>query len=128
MLPTFNVSNNLQSIPWKKAAFGQYPRPSIKPSMHPNSDEPRFKEIKAMGYTLRTNRYRYTAWLPFSPGTKAPDWDTIIAEELYDHAIDSTENRNLAGFQDYVGIKKEMKALLQRGWRGALPEKIKFPL
>lgn len=55
----------LQTLPWKKAAFGQYPRPSVEPSINPNSDEPRLKQIKIMGYTLRSNRYRYTAWLPF---------------------------------------------------------------
>lgn len=89
--------------------------------MHPNSDEPRLKKIKVMGYTLRTNRYRYTSWLPFKPETRVPDWNHSIAEELYDHDIDSNEIQNLAIFETYEKIKEELRNLLQHGWRNALP-------
>lgn len=46
-------------------AFSQYPRPSLYPSLHPNSDEPRLDDIQIMGYSIRTPRFRYTAWIPF---------------------------------------------------------------
>ncbi|XP_017760628.1 PREDICTED: iduronate 2-sulfatase, partial [Eufriesea mexicana] len=111
-MPLIRAALKKESILWKKAAFGQYPRPSIKPSIHPNSDEPRLKEIKAMGYTLRTNKYRYTAWVTFKPETKLPDWNDIIAEELYDHHNDKGENRNVASFKKYIKIKKKLQILL----------------
>lgn len=46
-------------------AFSQYPRPSQYPTMNPNSDKPKLKDIKIMGYSLRTQQYRYTCWVSF---------------------------------------------------------------
>ncbi|XP_043257543.1 iduronate 2-sulfatase [Colletes gigas] len=123
LMPLVKTALKEQNLSWKKAAFAQYPRPSVEPSINPNSDEPRLKQIKAMGYTVRSNRYRYTAWLPFKPETKASDWNNIIAEELYDHENDETETRNLVNLQKYADIKEKLKILLQRGWRNGLPEK-----
>lgn len=74
-----------------------------------------------MGYTLKTNKYRYTSWLRFKPEMKVPDWNNSIAEELYDHGDDEGETRNLATSQTHAGIKNELKIMLQRGWRNALP-------
>lgn len=47
-------------------AFSQYPRPGIYPSISPNSDRPRLRQIRIMGYTIRTLRYRYTLWVQFN--------------------------------------------------------------
>jgi iduronate 2-sulfatase len=47
-------------------AFSQYPRPTQTPSRSPDSDQPKLREIKIMGYTIRTNRFRYTAWIKFN--------------------------------------------------------------
>lgn len=54
-----NVSNG------NGIAFSQYPRPSQYPTMTPNSDKPKLKDIKIMGYSLRTKQYRYTIWVSF---------------------------------------------------------------
>ncbi|XP_076293259.1 iduronate 2-sulfatase isoform X2 [Lasioglossum baleicum] len=126
LVPLITAATKQESLPWKKAAFGQYPRPSIEPSMNPNSDEPRFKQIKAMGYTLRTDKYRYTAWLKFNPQTRVPNWNRLIAEELYDHEIDKNENKNLVVFPRYHKLKETLRTLLKRGWRFALPGKMDF--
>ncbi|XP_031833047.1 iduronate 2-sulfatase [Nomia melanderi] len=123
LMPLIRAATTQELLPWKNAVFGQYPRPGIKPSMNPNSDEPRLKEIKAMGYTLRTRRYRYTAWLQFNPETKVSNWNDIIAEELYDHKINNAENKNLVDFPRYLKIKTKLKVLLKRGWRYVLPKK-----
>ncbi|KAJ8724811.1 hypothetical protein PYW07_015769 [Mythimna separata] len=40
----------------KYVAISQYPRPSVYPQK--NSDKPRLKNIKIMGYSIRTKRYR----------------------------------------------------------------------
>lgn len=44
--------------------------------------------IQAMGYSVRTNRYRYTEWYPFKG-------DSVIARELYDHQTDPLETVNM---------------------------------
>lgn len=46
-------------------AISQYPRPGMLPTKHPNSDKPKLRNIKIMGYTLRTSHYRYTLWVRF---------------------------------------------------------------
>ncbi|XP_039299919.1 golgin subfamily A member 6-like protein 2, partial [Nilaparvata lugens] len=55
-------SVNPTTAKWKRAAFSQYPRPGLYPMLKPNSDRPRLSEIAVMGYTMRTDRYRYTEW------------------------------------------------------------------
>jgi len=46
-------------------ALSQYPRPGMQPTKHPNSDKPKLRNIKIMGYSLRTDIYRYTLWVRF---------------------------------------------------------------
>lgn len=44
-----------------------------------------------MGYSMRTDRYRYTAWLDRRAPMSEP-----LAEELYDHDTDPHETVNIA--------------------------------
>jgi len=83
--------------PWKKAAFSQYPRGRV------------------MGYTMRTDRFRYTQWQNQATGE-------LLARELYDHATDPDENVNVAGQARYAGDVENLAAMLKRGWRAALPD------
>ncbi|XP_042855305.1 iduronate 2-sulfatase-like [Penaeus japonicus] len=105
----------------KKAAFSQYPRPGLQPSVEPDSDQPRLHEIKVMGYSMRTNRYRYTVWLKFNNVTFLPDWDHIVSEELYDHKVDPDENFNLCRKKVYRHKKKHLKRIFIQGWRQSAP-------
>ena len=99
----------------KKAAFSQYPRPSLEPSVMPDSDQPRTSETQVMGYSLRTNRFRYTAWLKFSNITYKPDFSHIYAEELYDHKVDPDEDHNACHKRKYRFHKKQfLKQLFYR--------------
>lgn len=50
-------------------AYSQYPRPSSYPSKVPNSDEPKLHEIKIMGCSVKTNRFRYTLWVEYNSTT-----------------------------------------------------------
>lgn len=81
--------------PWKKAAFSQYPRGKIK------------------GYSVRTDRYRYTEWA--EPG-KEP-----VGIELYDHKRDPNENVNIAGHPENKQLLATLRKTLHAGWRDALP-------
>jgi arylsulfatase A-like enzyme len=84
------------SRPWKKAAFSQYPRGA-----------------KSMGYTMRTDRYRYTEWVTRDAKRE------VLARELYDHQADPLETANVAEKQPQVA--KELAEQLAKGWRGAQP-------
>ncbi|MGM0488526.1 MAG: sulfatase-like hydrolase/transferase [Planctomycetota bacterium] len=63
----------------KSAAFSQHPRPPYG----------RGKDPEIMGYSIRSDRYRYNEWLDFKTGR-------LVARELYDHANDPRETINLA--------------------------------
>jgi len=80
--------------PWKAAAFSQYPR------------------AKLMGYSIRTERWRYTEWIERPGGA-------VAARELYDHSAEQAPGANLAGLAPYAGAVSELSALLDkgRGWR-----------
>lgn len=65
---------------WSKVALTQSPRPSYLKGGMP----------KSMGYSIRTDRFRYTEWRSFPDGE-------AVARELYDHWVDPLENRNVIG-------------------------------
>lgn len=79
---------------WKEAAFSQYPRGPL------------------MGYTLRTERWRYTEWI-------SRKTSEVEARELYDHAAGSVASANLAELPQHAATVRELSALLDkgRGWR-----------
>lgn len=66
-----------------------------------------------MGYSLRNERYRYTAWfeMDYRKGEKATA-DKIIAEELYDYEKDYNETKNRAKTKSYSKVKKELSKTL----------------
>lgn len=80
---------------WKKAAFSQ-----ITPGRVP-------------GFTMRTQRYRYTEWIHSG--------DTIAAE-LYDHQTDPGENFNISGKPENRVLVQTLKEQFNAGWKAALPE------
>lgn len=47
-------------------AYSQYPRPGPFPTKSPDSDQPKLREIKIMGYSIRSRQFRYTAWIKFN--------------------------------------------------------------
>jgi uncharacterized sulfatase len=63
-----------------------------------------------MGRSVRSERWRYTEWDGGAAGT-----------ELYDHDADPKELKNLAADSAHAKTVEEMKALLQGGWKAALP-------
>jgi arylsulfatase A-like enzyme len=85
---------------WKKAAFSQYPRgvPGLG---------------RAMGYSMRTDRYRFTEWT-------VPGKD-FRAVELYDYQTDPQENVNLAVLPEHAGQVRQFAEMLHAGWRAAGP-------
>lgn len=93
---------------WKNATFSQYPR--------------MVNGTSVMGYTMRTDQYRYTEWVKFNgPPMYGPKWSQNFGTELYDHAKDPEENVNRARDSGYSVIATRLSYLLHAGWRTALP-------
>lgn len=90
-------------LPWKTAAFSQFPRPWTY------NGEP-----EVMGYSMRTERYRYTEWQDFRTGD-------MLERELYDHAEGYAEIDNIAGDPSYAQTLNDLSARLRAGWKAALP-------
>lgn len=80
---------------WKQAAFSQYPRGG-----------------GIMGYSMRTERWRYTEWISRQTGE-------VTARELYDHAHGDVASANLADLPEQAPAVRELSAMLDkgRGWR-----------
>lgn len=100
-------------IAWndKSFAISQYPRPSDYPQK--NSDKPRLRDIKIMGYSIRTKRYRYTEWISFNNTLFTINWNEVHGLELYDHTIDPDESNNIYLVPKYKYIKKYLSKLLR---------------
>ncbi|XP_023248366.1 iduronate 2-sulfatase [Copidosoma floridanum] len=112
LIPLITASTKTKSRSVNRTAISQYPRPGVDPVCNPSSDKPRLRQISVMGYTIRTVQYRYTAWVNFSQVVKLPIWQSILAEELYDHYTDSSESSNLASIQVFQHIKYTLKLML----------------
>src|SRR5690606_10027333 len=92
--------------PWKQAAFSQFPRPWFYR-----------KQPEVMGYSVRTDRYRYTEWQDFKTGE-------VQARELYDHQKDPLETKNIASgdenaADENAAVVERLSAVLAEGWKGA---------
>ncbi len=89
--------NNRTSVD-KDYAISQYHRP-----------------VKTEGYSIRTDRYRYTEWHANNYHSYLPYSDNnIVATELYDYKSAPTEPKNLIDDPDMQNIKAELKAKLRK--------------
>lgn len=94
---------------WKDAVFSQYPAWPGAPGKERNPD---YEHV--MGYSMRTDTYRYTEWIHRKTGT-------TLAKELYDHRHDPGETANRADQPDLRDLAETLAAKLRQGWKGALP-------
>ena len=60
-----------------------------------------------MGYSLRTDRFRYTEWRVF----RSPK---ILARELYDHQADPEETKNLASDKAFSETMEKLHGQLSK--------------
>ncbi len=84
----------------KPAALTQHPRPAYY-------DRTAKGVPDAMGYSIRTDKVRYTEWR---------DWETgkVLAAELYDHVGDPAETRNLIGSPPVPADLVDARVLLHK--------------
>lgn len=94
-----------RNLPWKSAAFTQFLREGkwVAPD-----------GIAYMGWSIRTDRYRYVRW--FNRETGEP-----VADELYDHQADPLETVNMATTPKLESVVRKLRQQLDSGWKAALP-------
>jgi iduronate 2-sulfatase len=98
-------------LEWKSAAFSQVTR-GIDILLPLYGQENKL----IMGYTIRTDRYRYTEWKRmYEPGTP------VMASELYDHEKDPGEDINIASAPESKSLVGELSLKLSEGWKNARP-------
>lgn len=88
--PVFNDPSTIV----KDAAFSQMARCPAVGTLGPESacNTVPLLKIPYMGFTVRVDAWRYTAWLAFDGATNTAGWDdprALIGEELYAHANDT---------------------------------------
>jgi len=130
---------------WKSAAFSQFPNPALRewaanplsPGMRETYFGPLIEDVEArimaqqkerwdrdlfenhlMGYTMRTDRYRFVVW----KDRRQPDAPPVFVE-LYDHQKDPTETVNMA--EDKPALVTRLLSRFDRGWKGCLPKPFK---
>ncbi len=68
-----------------------------------------------MGWTLRTQRYRYIEWRRADLSTDKPRiTDQVESVELYDYGTDPLERENLAGKTEHASVLKEQQGLFEK--------------
>lgn len=82
---------------WKNAAFSQYPRPK-----------------NMMGYSMRTDRYRYTEWQDQKSGE-------VKFRELYDLKNDPLCKESIVDKAGKEKLVAELHEMMKAGWRKAKP-------
>jgi iduronate 2-sulfatase len=80
----------------KAAVLTQTPRPNY----------PKGKMPESMGYTIRTDQFRYTEWRDFNSSE-------VQARELYDHSNDHGETVNVVGHAEYKRFLPELESQLE---------------
>jgi hypothetical protein len=85
-----------------------------------------------MGYSIRTNAWRFTVWVGWNGTTLTPEWRTVNATELYAHSLtvggpsdqdfDAWENENLASKPEHNATMRTLMGQLRAHFRQfALP-------
>ncbi|WP_109833177.1 sulfatase [Reichenbachiella versicolor] len=126
------------SMPWKKAVFSQFPTPALREwaanplsqGMRETYFGPLIEEVEEgiisqqkekwdrdlfenhlMGYSMRTDQYRFISWQDRRNKDAIP-----VYVELYDHHIDPLETINIADQNPELVAK--LLAQLKEGWKG----------
>ena len=101
----------------KDYAVSQYPRSGLV------SETGRlgYADIGVMGYSVRTERYRYTLWMKNGFRSDRPfDASAVVGRELYDYESDPAERRNLADSEGHVQVSEEMHGRMLEFFRSQL--------
>ncbi|XP_066415617.1 iduronate 2-sulfatase [Molothrus aeneus] len=92
-------------------ALSQYPRPADTPQW--NSDKPRLKDIRIMGYSMRAIDFRYTLWVQFDPSNFSANFKNVHAGELYMMDNDPNQDYNIYNNTSHGWLFKKITDFLK---------------
>lgn len=120
LIDVFPTLFDLAGVPISKQAEGKSLVPLLDKSKKTNLERDfaisqyQRRKGRVMGYSIRTDRYRYTEWHDNEyRTTKRYDEKNITGIELYDYEKDPLETRNFADDPTYTKIKEELKLKLK---------------
>ena len=96
------MKNNKASV--KEYAMSQYPRKMDKADINKVVDG----KGKLMGYSMRTEQYRYTVWLKNFTSDQVYNADKVYTKELYDYVKDPLEKVNVSDDTKYAAIAADL--------------------
>ncbi len=111
-VPTYLDGKSLVPIMKDKKAkvqeysISQYPRGVKKDEM----EKLGYTSKKIMGYSLRTDKYRFTIWMNDFTSKSPFDAKKVYAKEMYDYVKDPLEKVNVADHKEYASVYKDMYA------------------
>ena len=90
----------------KEYAISQYPRKLKKAEMAKLG----YTDSKMMGYSLRTDQYRYTIWMNNFTSNDTFNESQVYASEMYDYVKDPLEKVNVVKDKNYTSISATLKS------------------
>jgi hypothetical protein len=100
-------------------SISQYPRKLKKVEMIKKG----YSDPKIMGYSLRTDKYRFTIWMNNFTSKQPFNESQVYASELYDYVKDPLEKVNVVNDKEYAAIAKDMKAKMLDYFKSELAKK-----
>lgn len=86
-------------------AMSQYPRKLSKEEMKKKN----YSSNAMMGYSMRTDKYRYTIWMNDFTSSAAFSESKVYATELYDYVADPLEKHNVIDEKTYAKVAVELR-------------------
>ena len=90
----------------KEYSISQYPRKLKKEEVKKLG----YEKGDLMGYTLRTNKYRYTIWMNDFTSKQTFEAKKVYTTELYDYVKDPLEKVNVVNDKNYTATSTDLKA------------------
>ena len=90
----------------KDYSISQYPRKLKKAEMTKLG----YTDPKIMGYSLRTDKFRFTIWMNNFTSKQSFNEAQVYASELYDYVKDPLETVNVVNDKNYAATTKELKS------------------
>ena len=90
----------------KEYSISQYPRKLKKLEMIKKG----YTDAKMMGYSLRTDQYRYTIWMNNFTSKDTFNESQVYASEMYDSVKDPLEKINVVNDKNYTSISASLKS------------------
>jgi len=100
-------------------SISQYPRKLKKLEMIKKG----YTDSKMMGYSLRTDKYRYTIWMNNFTSKQPFNESQVYASEMYDYVKDPLEKVNVVNDKNYTVISEEMKTKMLAYFKSELAKK-----